>query len=150
MEPGIDPVLKWKDLSSRYKFYRGQDLMETIFGKPFDAAYWEANNVATIAVARAEKLRASGLGIYIEAGDEDMFYLHEATEYLHRILWDKQIPHEYHLVRGADHVGRTIRPRAIEGLEFLARLLNPPPPDAEAEATRKRLEPLKKLAGGKP
>lgn len=150
MEPGIDPVLKWKDLSSRYKFYRGPELMETIFGKPFDEAYWEANNVATIAVAKAEKLRASGLGIYIEAGDEDAFYLHEAAEYLHRILWDHKIPHEYHLVRGADHVGRTIRPRAMEGLGFLARVLNPPPPDPEAEAARKRLEPLKRMVEGRP
>jgi Putative esterase len=75
MEPGIDPVLKWKDLQPRNKFWRGQELMETIFGKPFDEAYWEANNVATITVAKAEKLRASGLGIYIEAGDEDAFYL---------------------------------------------------------------------------
>src|SRR5262249_19411767 len=149
MEPGIDPVLKWKDLSSRYKFYRGPDLMETIFGKPFDEAYWEANNVATIAVARAEKLRASGLGIYFEAGDEDAFYLHEAAEFLHRILWDYKIKHEYHLVRGADHVGRTIRPRAMEGFAFLARMLNPPPPDPEAEATRKQLEPLKKWVEGK-
>jgi S-formylglutathione hydrolase len=150
MEPGIDPVLKWRDLQPRNKFWRGRELMETIFGKPFDEAYWEANNVATIAVARAEKLRASGLGIYIEAGDEDAFYLHEATEFLHRILWDHKISHEYHLVRGADHVGRTIRPRAIEGLGFLARVLNPPPPDPEAEAARKRLEPLKKLVEGKP
>jgi S-formylglutathione hydrolase len=150
MEPGIDPVLRWKDLSSRYKFYRGPDLMETIFGKPFDEGYWEANNVATIAVKKAEKLRTSGLGIYIEAGDEDMFYLHEATEFLHRILWDQKVPHEYHLVRGADHVGRTVRPRALEGLAFLTRLLNPPPPDPEAEATRKRLEPLKKAVEGKP
>lgn len=150
MEPGIDPVLNWKDLPSRYKFYRGPELMEAIFGKPFDASYWEANNVATIALARAEKLRASGLGIYIEAGDEDMFYLHEATEFLHRILWDQKIPHEYHLVRGADHVGRTIRPRAIEGLAFLARLLNPPPADPEVEAARKRLDPLKRAVEGKP
>ncbi|MBS1807787.1 MAG: esterase [Acidobacteria bacterium] len=144
LEPGIDPVLKWKDLSARYKFYRGPDLMETIFGKPFDEAYWEANNVATIAVNKADKLRAANLGIYIEAGDEDLFFLHEATEFLHRILWDQKIKHEYHLVRGADHVGRTIRPRAMEGLEFLARLLSPPPPDPEAEAARKRMEPLKK------
>jgi S-formylglutathione hydrolase len=150
LEPGIDPVLKWKDLSSRYKFYRGQDLMETIFGKPFDEAYWESNNVASIALARADRLRASGLGIYIDAGDEDVFYLHEAAEYLHRLLWDQKILHEYHLVRGADHVGRTIRPRAMEGLAFLARMLNPPPPDPEAEATRKRLEPLKKAAERKP
>jgi S-formylglutathione hydrolase len=150
MEPGIDPVLKWKDLRPRNKFWREQELMETIFGKPFDEAYWEANNVATITVARAEQLRASGLGIYIEAGDEDAFYLHEATEFLHRMLWDHKIPHEYHLVRGADHVGRTIRPRAVEGLGFLARVLNPPPPDPEAEAARKRLEPLKKLFEGRP
>jgi S-formylglutathione hydrolase len=150
MEPGIDAALKWKDVQPRNKFWRPQDLMESIFGKPFDEAYWEANNVATIALARAEKVRASGLGIYLEAGDEDLFYLHEAAEFLHRILWDHKIQHEYHLVRGADHVGRTIRPRAIEGLEFLARLLNPPPPDPEVEATRKRVEPLKKLVDGKP
>jgi S-formylglutathione hydrolase len=146
MEPGIDPVLKWKDLQPRNKFWRGEALMEAIFGKPFDEAYWEANNVATIAVNRAEKLRAANLGIYIEAGDEDLFYLHEATEFLHRLLWDQKIPHEYHLVRGADHVGRTIRPRMMEGLEFLARLLNPPPPDPEVEAARKRMELLKKAA----
>jgi len=150
MEPGIDPVLKWKDLKPRNKFWRGQELMETIYGKPLDEAYWEANNVASIAVATAEKLRASGLGIYIEVGDEDAFSLDEATEFLHRILWDHKIQHEYHLVRGADHVGRTIRPRAMEGLKFLARILNPPPPDPEAEETRKRLAPLRKLAEGKP
>jgi S-formylglutathione hydrolase len=150
MEPGIDPVLKWKDLSPRYKFYRPQDLMETIFGKPFDETYWEANNVATIAVDRAEKLRGSRLGIYIEVGDEDMFHLHEAVEYLHRLLWDQKIQHEYHLVRGADHVGRTIPPRAMEGLAFLTRLLSPPPPDPEVDAVRRRLEPLKKAVTGKP
>jgi hypothetical protein len=35
-------------------------------------------------------------------------------------------------------------------LAFLARVLNPPPPDPEVEAARKRLEPLKKLIGAKP
>ena len=150
LEPGVDPVLKWKDLSSRYKFYRPPELMETIFGKPFDEAYWEANNVATLAVARAVKLRPAGLGIYIDAGDEDMFELHEAVEYLHRILWDHKVQHEYHLVRGADHIGRTIPPRTKEGLAFLARVLNPPPPDPDVEAARKRMEPLKKAVGAKP
>lgn len=150
MEPGIDPVLKWKDLQPRYKFYRGPELMETIFGKPFDEAYWNANNVASIAVANADKIRASGMGIYFEAGDEDMFYLYEAAEFLHRILWDQKIPHEYHLVRGADHVGRTIPARAREGLSFLARMVNPPLLDPEADAARKRFEPLKKAAEGKP
>jgi S-formylglutathione hydrolase len=79
-----------------------------------------------------------------------MFHLHEAVEYLHRLLWDQKIQHEYHLVRGADHVGRTVPPRAMEALAFLTRLLNPPPPDPEVDATRKRLEPLKKAVTGKP
>ncbi|HXF39440.1 MAG TPA: alpha/beta hydrolase-fold protein [Blastocatellia bacterium] len=146
LEPGIDPALKWKEVKPRNRFYRSDELMQTIFGKPFDEGYWEANNPASIAVARADKLRSSGLSIYIDVGDEDAFNIHEGTEFLHRILWDKQIQHEYHLVRGADHVGRTIRPRTSEALEFLARVLNPPPPDPEAEATRKRLEPLKRAA----
>jgi S-formylglutathione hydrolase len=33
-------------------------------------------------------------GHYFEVGDEDMFYLYEAAEYLHRILWDHKIQHE--------------------------------------------------------
>ncbi len=150
LEPGIDPALKWKDVLPKNRFWRGQDLMEKIFGKPFDEAYWEANNPAAIAVARAERIRSAGIEIYLDAGDEDAYLLHEATEFMHRLLWDHRIPHEYHLVRGADHVGRTLRPRTIEGLEFLSRVLNPPPPDPQAEALRKQLAPLRKQAEGKP
>ncbi len=147
LEPGIDPALKWKDVQPRNRFWRSQELMESIFGKPFDDAYWESNNPAAIAVAKAEPLRASGLGIYLDAGDEDSYNLHEAAEFLHRILWDHKIPHEYHLVRGADHVGRTLGPRAMEGLAFLARMLNPTPPDPDVEGLRRRLAPMKKQWG---
>ncbi len=150
LEPGVDPALKWSDVKPRNRFWRGDDLMETIFGKPFDSAYWEANNPASIAIANADKIRATGLGIYLDAGDEDAFYLHEATEFLHRVLWDHKILHEYHLIRGADHVGRTMRPRSMEGLAFLARVLKPPPPDPEAENLRRRLAPLKRRAGVQP
>ena len=150
LEPGIDPALKWKDVKPLNRFWRGDELMNTIFGRPFDEAYWEANNPASICVANADKIRASRLEIYIDVGDLDSFNLHEATEFMHRIMWDYKIPHEYHLVRGADHVGRTIRPRATEALEFLTRVLNPPPPDPEAEAVRKQLEPLKRAAERKP
>jgi len=150
LEPGIDPVLKWKDLQPRNRFWRSAELMEKIFGKPLDEAYWEANNPASIAVARAEKLRTAGLEIYLDAGDEDSYLLHEATEFLHRLLWDHKVSHEYHLVRGADHVGLTLRPRTLEGLAFLGRVLNPPPPDPQAEALRKQLAPLRKQAEGRP
>lgn len=146
LEPGIDPALKWKDLQPRNRFWRSPELMEKIFGRPFDEAYWEANNPAAMAIARAEKIRTSGIKIYLDAGDEDSYLLHEATEFMHRILWDNQIPHEYHLVHGADHIGRTIRPRSQEGLAFLSRVLNPPPPDPQAEELKKRLAPLRKQA----
>ena len=66
---------------------------------------------------------------------------------MHRLLWDYKILHEYHLIRGAGHVGRTMRPRAMEALAFLARVLNPPPPDPEAEALKRRLAPMKRRAG---
>ena len=150
LEPGIDPALKWKDVKPRNRFYRSDELMQTIFGKPFDEGYWEANNPASICVANSDKIRASGLGIYIDVGDEDAFNINEGTEFIHRIMWDFKIPHEYHLVRGADHVGRTIRPRTTEALEFLARVLNPPPADPEADAVRKQLEPLKRAAEKRP
>jgi len=150
LEPGIDPALKWSDVKPRNRFYRSDELMQTIFGRPLDAAYWEANNPASIAVARADTIRSSGLSIYIDVGDQDAFNINEGTEFLHRILWDNNIPHEYHLVRGADHVGRTIRPRSEEALRFLARVLNPPPVDPEAEALRKQLEPRKRAVEKRP
>ncbi|MEK6405992.1 MAG: alpha/beta hydrolase-fold protein [Acidobacteriota bacterium] len=150
LEPGIDPALKWKDVKPRNRFYRSDELMQTIFGKPFDEAYWEANNPASICVANADKIRASGLEIYFDVGDLDAFNIHEGTEFIHRVLWDYKIAHEYHLVRGADHVGRTLRPRTTEALEFLARVLNPPAADAEAEALHQRLEPMKRAAEKKP
>lgn len=150
LEPGIDPELKWKDVKPRNRFYRSDELFQTLFGRPFDEAYWEANNPASICVANAARIRGSGLEIYIDVGDQDAFNINEGTEFMHRILWEYKIAHEYHLVRGADHVGRTIRPRTEEALRFLARVLNPPPVDPEAETLRRQLEPLKRAAERKP
>jgi len=150
LEPGIDPALKWKDVKPRNRFYRSEELFQTLFGRPFDEAYWEANNPPSICAANADKVRASGLEIYLDVGDQDAFNINEGTEFMHRILWESKIPHEYHLVRGADHVGRTIRPRTEEALRFLARVLNPPPVDPEAETLRRQLEPMKRAAERKP
>lgn len=150
LEPGIDPALKWKEVKPRNRFYRSDELMQSIFGKPFDEAYWEANNPASIVSTNADKIRGSRLEIYIDVGDQDAFNIHEGTEFIHRIMWDSKIGHEYHLVRGADHVGRTMRPRTTEALGFLSRVLNPPPADPEADALHQRLEPMKRAAERKP
>jgi S-formylglutathione hydrolase len=107
-----------------------------MYGDPVDEEYWAANNPANVAVANGDAIRASGLEILIEAGDRDFFNLHEATEFLHRVLWDRDIDHEYHLVRRADHVGITVPPRIDAAIRFAGRALIP---DSRPDPDRDRL-----------
>jgi S-formylglutathione hydrolase len=147
LEPGIEPALAFKDIELRDRFYWEEELLERIFGKPVDEAYWQANNPANIAKADPARLRDSGLAIYLECGTEDCLYLYHGTEFLHRILFDHRIRHEYRLVRGADHVGWTLWPRFLDALAFLGRVLNPPPPDETLVPFRRRVEEMKQQAG---
>jgi S-formylglutathione hydrolase len=148
MEPGIEPALAFKDVRLRDRFWRDDALMQSIYGKPIDEAYWAANNPATI--ANDDPKRLVGLGIYLEAGDQDMFFLHHGTEFVHRILFDNGISHEYRLVKGADHVGPSIAPRFLDALAFFGRVLNPPTNWTEGpavKAARGRVDGFKKAAG---
>jgi len=148
LEPGIEPILHWKDMLPRHRFWRDDALLETAFGKPVDPAYWEANHPASIAKANPQKIIDSGLQIYLDVGDRDMFLLYEGTEFIHRLMWDAGILHEYHLVRGADHVGRTVPPRMIEALQFFTKVMAPPQPDPVADQARKMIiEPAKRKYG---
>ena len=144
MEPGISPVDDWADMRPKHRFWRGDALMETIYGSPVDREYWNANNPATIAQARADAIRESGIRIFLEAGDEDVFWLYEGTEFMHQVLWDQKIRHEYRLYYGADHVGRTLGPRTEEAYLFLASSLTDPEPDPGVQATRQRIDPMKR------
>jgi S-formylglutathione hydrolase len=91
-------------------------------------------HVVTRLRARAAAIRASGLAIYLDCGDDDAFRLQDGTEYLHRVLWDLDISHEYRLLRGADHVGPEYPARQQAALEFIGRALAGPPPVAPAGA----------------
>lgn len=148
MEPGIEPALAFDDVQLRDRFWRDDRLLESIYGSPVDKAYWAANNPATIANENPERL--VGLGIYLEAGDQDMFFLHHGTEFLHRILFDHGISHEYRLVRGAEHVGPSIVPRFMDALGFFGRVLEPPTAWTEAPGvrqSRQRVDNFKRAAG---
>lgn len=148
MEPGIEPALKFDDVQLRDRFWRDDELLERIYGLPVDSDYWAANNPASIASADPERLL--GLGIYLEAGDQDMFFLHHGTEFMHRILFDNGISHEYRLVRGAEHVGPSIVPRFLDAMGFFGRVLNPPTNWTEAPAvqqTRERVDNFKHVGG---
>ena len=143
MEPGIEPILEWKEMRPKHRFWRSDELMGEAYGTPIDEAYWAANNPPAIAIANADSIRSSGLRILIEAGDQDMFWLHEGTRFLHDVLWNQRIRHQFHLYLGEDHVGRSLGWRTAAAFEFLARTLEEPQPDPAIEAARRRIDPLK-------
>jgi S-formylglutathione hydrolase len=144
MEPGIEPILEWKEMRPKHRFWRSDELMGAAYGAPVDEAYWKANNPPAIAIANAERIRESGLKILIEAGDQDMFWLYEGTRFLHDVLWNQKIRHEFHFYLGEDHVGHSIERRTATAFEFLTASLRDPGPDAAIDAARKRIDPLKK------
>jgi hypothetical protein len=110
-------------LDARNLFYRERENDLLLFGRPLDASLWEANNPASIARDNADAIRGSGLRIYLEAGDEDELNLHDGSEFLHRVLWDLDIAHEYHLVGGAGHVGPSLPVRLLECFRWLGAAL---------------------------
>lgn len=143
LEPGIEPLLEFSEMQPKHRFWRSDELLQKAYGKPIDEAYWADNNPASMAVRSADNIRDSGLQIYIEAGDEDQFWLYEGAEFLHRTLWDERIRHEYHLVRGADHVGPSMVERLDEAVRFLFRYANPWPTIPRMQAVDRMLDPLK-------
>jgi S-formylglutathione hydrolase len=143
MEPGLQPVLYWKDVTPKMYFWIKEEQMEAAFGKPIDSTYWDANNPNLIATLHTKEILASGLQIWLDVGDDDTLLLFGPVEHFHRILWDAGIKHEYHVVRGGDHIGRTLVPRAIDAVEFLGRAVSPPGPDPAAIIFKQLMAPMK-------
>ena len=132
MEPGIDPALEWKDVLPRHKFWRppGADGDHFRYKVLRRRRRGGANNPATIANKQSgeDPENRAWRFIWRSATRTASAWTRPRSSWT-RHLWKNKIEHEYHLVHGADHVGRTIRPRASEGLQFLARnSWNPPPP----------------------
>jgi S-formylglutathione hydrolase len=145
LEPGIEPVLAYRDIELQDRFYRDDSLYEEIFGSPVDESYWADNNPATIASRDPSRLRDTA--ILIECGDEDSFNLHRGAEFLHRILWDGGVRHEYHAILGADHLGRTLGPRFEAAIAFIGRALDPLPPDGSLAGFHQVIAGMKRRAG---
>ena len=148
LEAGIEPALSFDAIKVRNSFQRNAAFFAERFGNPVDNAYWKGFNPANIAIARRDAIVNSGLQIYIEVGDADMFHLDEGNEFLHRVLWDHGIAHEYRLVHGADHLGRTLPGRLRDGFRFLnSHVLNPLPPDNSYLAGATMVKTLKAMRG---
>ncbi|WP_252181105.1 alpha/beta hydrolase family protein [Azospirillum sp. B4] len=124
LEPAVEPALSWSEVGPRVKFWRPEKVLEPMFGSPVDLEYWAANNPATI--AKHDPKRLIDLPIYLDVGDQDMLYINQGTEFLHRILFDAGVGHEYRLVHGAEHVGPSLIPRLVDALDFIGRQIQPP------------------------
>ena len=133
LEPGFPPVASFADLDLTPYGPGAMRFLHERFGNPVDVEYWRARHPPTIVIDSADRLRASGLKLLVEAGDEDANLTYLSAELLHRLLFDAAIPHEYHLVQGAAHTGRSVPRRITNVLGFFQRALRPEGPDPEAE-----------------
>lgn len=123
MEPAIEPSLARGPGNKRNSWWRMPKMEAAVWGDPLDEAAWLADNPATIAAKNAAAIGDSGMEIYLEVGDQDYINLHDGAEFLHRVLWDNDVRHEYHINRWADHVGLSMGERLREAYGFLAGAL---------------------------
>ena len=163
MEAVLDPGLRDSQITARNRLHHGAGGPPRLIGPGRDPDLFVANNPSNRAIRNAERIRERDLAIYIEAGDDDFINVHDGAEFLHRVLWDLDISHEYRLTRGADHVGPTLIPRMREAYLWLGSVLNAPArpevPEERAEdgavspssqecvrLLRAQMEPIRKLA----
>jgi S-formylglutathione hydrolase len=152
MNPMLEPGLSDAEVPARNKIHHATGGPERLIGPGRDPEIFAANNPANRAIANANRIRESALPIYLEVGDNDFVNAHDGTEFLHRVLWDLDISHEYHLVRGGDHGGPTFRPRMRATYAWLSAALGartpaaPTPEQIALDAIRAQLEPLRNQA----
>jgi S-formylglutathione hydrolase len=151
MNPMIEPGLQDEQIGARNKIHHATGGPPSLLGPARDPEVFATNHPANRAIANADRIRQTRLSVYLEAGDNDFVNAHDGTEFLHRVLWDLDISHEYHLVQGADHGGPTFRPRMRATYAWLTAALAWPPSEPSAEqvaldAIRAQLEPLRNQA----
>ena len=147
LEPGVDPFLRLEDKPDWYDVV-GAPRLGKKFGDPIDSEFWAAHNPANIAAK--EPMRLSALKIYVEVGTHDSLYNHHNTEFLHRVLFDNGVKHEYRMELGADHIGNSVPGRFRDALWFLGRTLQPEKDDPPASKMRKAIAKLFHDKGVKP
>ena len=155
MQPMVEPGFRDAEIGARNRLHHLSGGPANLVGVGRDRTLFEANNPVNRARANADVIRQSGLAIYLEAGDADFVNAHDGTEFLHRVLWDLDISHEYRLTRAADHGGPTMVPRMREALKWVGAALTAGrktmttaerASEAALQQMRAQLEPLRAQA----
>lgn len=145
--PMIEPSTCANGTPLRNRFHYPPEVPDALLGERRDARLYRTDHPACRARARASRL--SALAIRIDAGSRDAVHAHDGAEHLHRLLWDLDVPHDYHLLRDADHVGPSIPARLVAAFAFVGRYLTKAAPAAasyDEVALRDALAPAKARA----
>ena len=118
LEPAIQPGLRADQIGARNDYYFAGGPAD-LLPETRNPEVWEQHNPASIARLNAAAIQASEIAIFLECGTRDVLNLHDGAEFLHRVLWELDIEHEYRLHRGADHVGPSLAWRNLQALKWL-------------------------------
>jgi S-formylglutathione hydrolase len=146
--PMLEPALCADGAPLRNRFHYPHDVPAALLGAQRDAALYAADHPAQRAIQQASAIRTRELGIYLDAGGGDALNAHDGAEFLHRVLWDLDIRHDYHLLRAADHVGPSVLPRLLRAFAWVAEQLTQPltQPSTEEQALRDMLAAARERA----
>jgi S-formylglutathione hydrolase len=133
LQPMMEPGFHDSQIGARNRIHHASGGPSRLIGKDRDPALFESNQPANRARAKAHMIRETGLAIYLDAGDDDFVNAHDGAEFLHRVLWDLDISHEYHLVRGGDHGGPTMRQRMHSLYQWTGAALSAGPLESSPE-----------------
>jgi hypothetical protein len=126
VSPMVEPSAEAEPVPARNRYFYLPEFPQALLGPARDAALYRSDHPAARASARQTALRESSLAIYIDAAGDDCFHAHDGAEFLHRVLWQLDVPHEYLLRRNADHVGPDLPERLLAAFRWVARNLQPP------------------------
>lgn len=90
--------------------------LAAVFGNPIDLHHWNENSPFVLAKQNRKLIRADGLAIYFNCGDEDELGFDKGAEALHKQLDAEGIKHEFHLYPGGhdaefflSHLGEVLK-----------------------------------------
>ena len=90
-------------------------LLGSVFGTPFNAAYWKQNDPLLLAKKNQEGLRR--MAIYFHCGNQDEYQFETGATKLHLELQAEGIKHEFHIYPG-DHSAAYFLEHLGEVLQF--------------------------------
>jgi len=122
--PMVEPALRAQDTPIRNRFHYPPEVPEQLLGQSRDDDLFKQDHPGNRAIDNVEEIRSSDLAISIDAGSRDALNAHDGAEFLHRILWDLDVPHEYQLLRDADHVGLSLVNRIEKAFSFVGEYLS--------------------------